>query len=67
MAHDMEDLTGDRGVLKKVLRAGVGPVVPRTASVRCKLYPAAKCVQHHILDLGHLVLFRFKPLSCSSL
>ena len=30
----MEDLTGDGGVLKKVLRQGIGPMVPEGAIVR---------------------------------
>ena len=33
MAVGMEDLTGDRGVLKKVLEHGSGPVVPNGAMV----------------------------------
>ena len=35
MARKMEDLTGDGGVLKKILRQGTGPVVPQGATVRC--------------------------------
>jgi len=34
LEKDMEALTEDRGVLKKVLRPGVGPVAPKTASLR---------------------------------
>lgn len=34
MARNMEDLTGDGGVLKKILRQGTGPVVPQGATVR---------------------------------
>ncbi|EDO44176.1 predicted protein [Nematostella vectensis] len=34
MAQGMEDLTGDGGVLKKIIRQGTGPVVPKTATVR---------------------------------
>ena len=34
MAKGMKDLTGDGGVLKKVLKAGVGPVVPEGGIVR---------------------------------
>ena len=35
LARGMEDLTGDGGVLKKILRKGTGPVVPEGATVRC--------------------------------
>lgn len=34
MAQGMEDLTGDGGVLKKVMEHGVGPMVPEGAFVR---------------------------------
>lgn len=34
LEKDMEDLTSDKGVLKKIVRPGVGPVVPKTASLR---------------------------------
>lgn len=34
IARDMEDVTNDKGVLKKILRPGVGPVVPKTATLR---------------------------------
>ncbi|CAH3148927.1 unnamed protein product, partial [Porites evermanni] len=34
LARGMEDLTGDGGVLKKILRPGTGPVVPKGATVR---------------------------------
>ena len=34
MARGMKDLTEDGGVLKKVLKAGIGPVVPEGAIVR---------------------------------
>ena len=34
MARRMDDLSGDGGVLKKVLRPGTGPVVPSSAVVR---------------------------------
>lgn len=34
MAVGMEDLTGDGGILKKVLTHGIGPVVPEGALVR---------------------------------
>lgn len=36
MARNMEDLTGDGAVLKKILRQGTGPVVPQGSTVRCK-------------------------------
>ena len=35
LARRMEDLTGDRGVLKQIVRQGTGPVVPQGATVRC--------------------------------
>lgn len=38
----MEDLTGDGGVLKKILRPGTGPVVPKGATVRC-MYIRMSC------------------------
>lgn len=31
----MEDITGDGGVLKQVVRQGTGPIVPQGATVRC--------------------------------
>lgn len=34
LARGMEDLTGDGGVLKQILRKGTGPVVPEGATVR---------------------------------
>lgn len=34
MARHMEDISGDGGLLKKVLRPGTGPVVPKGAIVR---------------------------------
>lgn len=34
MARRMEDVTGDGGVRKKILRQGTGPVVPQGATVR---------------------------------
>lgn len=34
LARGMEDLTGDGGVLKQILRKGKGPVVPEGATVR---------------------------------
>jgi len=34
LARKMEDLTGDGGVLKKILRQGTGPVIPKGATVR---------------------------------
>ena len=34
MALEMEDLTGDGKVLKKILRPGAGPVVPEKSMVR---------------------------------
>ena len=33
VARNMKDLSGDRGVLKKQLRPGTGPVVPEGATV----------------------------------
>lgn len=35
LARGMEDLTGDGGVLKQIIRKGTGPVVPEGATVRC--------------------------------
>lgn len=35
LARRMEDLTGDGGVLKQIVRQGTGPVVPQGATVRC--------------------------------
>ena len=35
LARGMEDLTGDGGVLKRIVRKGTGPVVPEGATVRC--------------------------------
>ncbi|XP_078363308.1 inactive peptidyl-prolyl cis-trans isomerase FKBP6-like isoform X2 [Oculina patagonica] len=34
LARGMEDLTGDGGVLKRIVRQGTGPVVPQGATVR---------------------------------
>jgi FK506-binding protein 6 len=34
LARDMEDLTGESGVLKRIIRPGAGPVVPEEATVR---------------------------------
>lgn len=45
----MEDLTGDGGVLKKILRPGTGPVVPKGATVRCmyiRIYELYMYVEH---------------------
>ncbi|XP_063047978.1 inactive peptidyl-prolyl cis-trans isomerase FKBP6 [Engraulis encrasicolus] len=37
LAAQMQDLTGDGGVLKRVIKPGEGPLVPRDASVLVKL------------------------------
>ncbi|KAK3743379.1 hypothetical protein QZH41_002123 [Actinostola sp. cb2023] len=53
MAKDMEDLTGDHGVLKTILRSGVGPVVPKTSSIRFITKPdddICICVDMHQAD-----------------
>uniref|UniRef100_A0A8C3H6R2 Uncharacterized protein n=1 Tax=Chrysemys picta bellii TaxID=8478 RepID=A0A8C3H6R2_CHRPI len=33
LGQRMQDITGDRGVLKEVIRAGAGEIVPQDASV----------------------------------
>ena len=69
MAKGMTDLSGDGSVLKKVLRNGIGPVVPEGAVVRGKQHQSPFIafsipLQSITMDTSSILTNHMTPVDC---
>lgn len=66
----MEDITGDGGVLKQVVRQGTGPIVPQGATVRCMyispLVPTLLNKENFETLFKHYLMYYSLTLVCHS-